>query len=154
MILYGMRVPVAVWPVRLQTTIYVYFTLLYFSLHACRPTVLNTTAEKESRVYINTAKHFVVLFCGCNHVIMRALIMYATLRPAADSSCRRSHLSELQGLCNCRRVSVCLFVKTAVRQSQTADSAPAVATWEVTLSARKVVPYVRRPPTGITAHSL
>jgi len=35
------------------------------------------------------------------------------------------------------------------RQSQTADSAPGV-----TLSARKEVPCVRYPSTGITAHSL
>jgi len=40
------------------------------------------------------------------------------------------------------------------RQSQTADSAPVVATWEVTISTRKVVPYVRWPATGITAHCL
>ena len=31
---------------------------------------------------------------------------------------------------------------------------PGVATWEVTLSARKVVPCVRWPATRITAHSL
>jgi len=31
---------------------------------------------------------------------------------------------------------------------------PVVASWEVTLSARKVVPRVRRPATGITTHSL
>ena len=31
---------------------------------------------------------------------------------------------------------------------------PSLATWEVTLSARKVVPCVRWPATGITAHSL
>ena len=37
---------------------------------------------------------------------------------------------------------------------KTADSAPGVATWEVTLSARKVVPCVRWPATGIAAHSL
>jgi len=36
-------------------------------------------------------------------------------------------------------------------QSQTADFARGVAAWEVTLSARKVVPCVRRPATGITA---
>jgi len=35
-------------------------------------------------------------------------------------------------------------------QSHTADSAPDVATSEVTLSARKVVPCVRWPATGIT----
>jgi len=40
------------------------------------------------------------------------------------------------------------------RQSQTADSAPVVATWEVTISTRKVVPYVRWPATGISAHCL
>ena len=28
------------------------------------------------------------------------------------------------------------------------------ATWEVTLSARKVVPCVRWPATGVTAHSI
>ena len=39
-------------------------------------------------------------------------------------------------------------------QSQTADSAPGVATWEVTLSARKVAPCVRWPATGTTARSL
>jgi len=39
-------------------------------------------------------------------------------------------------------------------QSETADSDPGVATLEVTLSARKVVPCVRWNATGITAHSL
>ena len=39
------------------------------------------------------------------------------------------------------------------RQSQTADSAPSVASCEVTLSARKVVPCVRWPAAGITTHS-
>jgi len=43
---------------------------------------------------------------------------------------------------------------TATEQSWTADSAPGVATWEVTLSARKVVLCVRWPATGITAHRL
>jgi len=36
------------------------------------------------------------------------------------------------------------------RQSQTTDSAHGVATWEVTLSTRKVVPCVRWPASGIT----
>jgi len=35
-----------------------------------------------------------------------------------------------------------------------ADSAPGVAIWVVTFSARKVVLRVRWPATGITAHSL
>jgi len=39
-------------------------------------------------------------------------------------------------------------------QSQTADSAPGVATWGVTFSARKVVPCVRWPATGITARTV
>jgi len=47
---------------------------------------------------------------------------------------------------NCRKL-----VPSTTRQSQTADSAPGVATWEVTLSARKLVPCVRWPATGITA---
>jgi len=42
---------------------------------------------------------------------------------------------------------------TTTRQSQTADSAPCAATWEVTLSARKVVPCVRWPATGITVQA-
>jgi len=42
---------------------------------------------------------------------------------------------------------------TTTRQSQTADSAPGVATWEVPLSARKVVPCVRWPATGITVQA-
>jgi len=37
---------------------------------------------------------------------------------------------------------------------QTADSATVVVTWKVALSARKVVPCVRWPATGITARSL
>ena len=48
----------------------------------------------------------------------------------------------------------CFEQKHTARQSQTADSAPGVAAWEVTLSTRKVVPCVRWPATGITAHSL
>ena len=43
---------------------------------------------------------------------------------------------------------------TETRQSQTADSVPCAATWEVSLSARKVAPCARRLATGITAHSL
>jgi len=46
-----------------------------------------------------------------------------------------------------------LIITPTTRQSQTADSAPGVATWEVTLSARKV-PCDRWPATDITAHSL
>jgi len=38
--------------------------------------------------------------------------------------------------------------------NKTADSAPGLATWEVTSSARKVVPCVRWPATYITAYSL
>jgi len=45
-------------------------------------------------------------------------------------------------------------IATATRQSQTADSALGVVTWEVTSTARKVVSCVRWPATGITAHSL
>jgi len=50
---------------------------------------------------------------------------------------------------HCRRQnnSFNFFAQLATRQSQTADSAPGVATWEVTLSARKVVPCVRWPAT-------
>ena len=40
------------------------------------------------------------------------------------------------------------------RQSPTTDSAPAVATWEITLSARKVVPCVRWPANGITTRTV
>ena len=38
--------------------------------------------------------------------------------------------------------------------NKTADSAPGVVTWDVTLSARNVVPCVRSPATSITAPSL
>ena len=55
---------------------------------------------------------------------------------------------------NSKGLYVGLFNSTAATQSQTADSAPGVATWEVTLSARKVVPCVRWPAAGITAHSV
>jgi len=48
-------------------------------------------------------------------------------------------------------MSVTLGSQHQPRQSQTADSAPGVATWEV---ARKVVLRVRWPATGITARSL
>ena len=47
-----------------------------------------------------------------------------------------------------------ICARQPARQSETADSAPGVAVWEVTLSARKVVPCVRWPATRITAHIL
>jgi len=50
--------------------------------------------------------------------------------------------------------SVPLSTALETRQSQTADSAPCAATWEVSLSARKVAPCARWLATGITAHSL
>jgi len=46
------------------------------------------------------------------------------------------------------------IINIATRQSYTTDSAPGVATWEVTLSARNVVSCLRWPASGITAHSL
>ena len=42
-----------------------------------------------------------------------------------------------------------LHQQPTTSQLQTADSAPGAATWDVTLSARKVVPCVRWPTTGI-----
>ena len=51
-------------------------------------------------------------------------------------------------------ISMSPYEITAFRNKAATDSAPGVATWEVTLSARKVVPCVRWPATGITAHSL
>ena len=52
------------------------------------------------------------------------------------------------------KIIIIIIIIIITRQSQTADSVPVVATWEVTLSARKVVPCVRWPATGITAHCL
>ena len=56
------------------------------------------------------------------------------------------------GLISNKNKIIIIIIIIITRQSQTADSV--VATWEVTLSARKVVPCVRWPATGITAHSL
>ena len=61
-------------------------------------------------------------------------------------------LSTLGRLCHYDFTALAAIYNTI--QSQTADSAAGVATSKVTLSARKVVPCVRWPATGITAHSL
>ena len=53
-----------------------------------------------------------------------------------------------------KRSTIICVRRMQTRQSQTADTAPGVATWEVTLNAQKVVPCVRWPATGIAAHSL
>ena len=55
---------------------------------------------------------------------------------------------------NSKGLYVGLFNSTAATQSQTAHSAARLATSVVTLTARKLVPYVCCPASGITAHSL
>ena len=47
-----------------------------------------------------------------------------------------------------------LATLAAMNKALKPQTPPSVAAWEVTLSARKVIPCVRWPATGITAHSL
>ena len=79
---------------------------------------------------------------------MRLMIIISVYLPAARLQVQQQQTSAASSTRRNRPL------QHSTRQSWTADSAPGVATWDVTLSTRKVVPCVRWPASGITVHSL